>query len=57
MAWKAVIWATVGADAGRASWARAAEESSVGAVRVGAKAADCRSRDERAAEAMVDGDG
>lgn len=52
-----MIWATVGAEDGFDNRARATEESRVGAVRVegDANAADCRSRDERAADAMVDG--
>lgn len=54
VAWKALTWAmVVGAEDGLASWVRATEESSVGAVRVDTKAADCRSRDERAADAMA----
>lgn len=62
VAWKAVIWETVCVVAGLDSWVRATEESSVGAVRVegvaeAANAADCRSSDERAADAMVAFDG
>lgn len=49
----------MGVEDGLDNWARASEESSVGAVRVevegAAKAADCRSRDTRAADAMMDG--
>lgn len=68
VAWKAVIWETVGAEDGLDNWVRATEESRVGAVRVSvegvmereagaANAADCRSRDDRAADAIVDFDG
>lgn len=60
-----MIWQTVGAEDGLNNWVRAAEDNRVGAVRVRVEgvmereagaAADCRSRDERAADAIMDFD-